>query len=108
MNDNDPNEFFVQIGVIPNGLTHKIVDCAGCFRAESQKQVIELEFEWELRNAADASNTPLRKVNCLNFRFNKLYVPQNTAEWIDNVAGIKIARGDLVQHRRAQNKVLAA
>ena len=44
----------------------------------------------------------------MNFRLNKLHVAQNTAERIDNVARIKIARGDLVQHGREQNEVLAA
>jgi len=68
--------------------------------------VIELKLKCELGNAADASNPPLRKVNRPNFRFNKLHVAQNTAERIDNIARIKIAGGDLVQHRREQNEIL--
>ena len=70
--------------------------------------MIKLQFERELRNAADASNPPLRKVNRLNFRLNKLHVAQNTAERIDDIARIKISRSYLVQHRREQNEVFAA
>jgi hypothetical protein len=33
---------------------------------------------------------------------------KNTTERIDNIARIKIARGDLMQHRRKQNEILAA
>src|SRR6266550_1963857 len=70
--------------------------------------MIELELKCELGNAADASNPPLRKVNRLNFGLNKLHMAQNAAERIDNIARIKIAGGDLVQHRREQDEILAA
>ena len=62
--------------------------------------MIEVQFERELPNTADAPDTPRRKVNRLNFRLNKLYVAQNATDRIDNIARIKISRGDFVQHRR--------
>src|SRR5882724_712064 len=70
--------------------------------------MVELEFDCDLRNTADASDPPRCKVNRLNFRLNKLYVPKDATHWIDDVAWVKIARGDLVEHRREQNEVLAA
>src|SRR6266403_6037239 len=69
--------------------------------------MIELEVKIEPRHTTQASDTPPRKINCLDFGLDKLHVTKNATEWIDDIAGIKVARGDLVQHWREQNEILA-
>src|SRR5215472_13264587 len=69
--------------------------------------MIKLEFKLLLRNASRAMDSPCVEINRMNIGLNKLYMTKNAAERIHDVARIKIARGDLVQHRRKQNEILA-
>ena len=50
---------------------------------------------------------PRVQINGLNIGIDKLHMTKNAAERIHDVARIKIARCDLVQHRRKQNEILA-
>jgi hypothetical protein len=70
--------------------------------------MIELELKLEPRYSTDASDTPRRKINSLDFGLDKLYVTKDTTNRINNVSWIKVPRGYLVQHRREQNEVLPA
>src|SRR5690348_14647255 len=47
------------------------------------------------------------QINALYVGLEHLHMSKNAAERINNIAGIKIARRDLVQHRRKQNEILA-
>src|SRR4029453_18345871 len=78
-----------------------------CFRAERQKQMIKLEFKLAVRNATRAMDSPRVEINRMNIGFNKLHMTKNAAERIHDVARIKIARCDFVQHRRKENEILA-
>src|SRR5207247_437429 len=77
-----------------------------CFRAERKKQMIKLEFKFAVRNATRAMDSPRVEINRLNIGLNKLHVTKNAPERIHDVARIKIARCDLVQHRRKKNEIL--
>jgi hypothetical protein len=46
------------------------------------------------------------QINRLNIGLNKLHMTKNTAEGVHNVARIKIACCDLVQHWRKENEIL--
>ena len=69
--------------------------------------MIELELKLEPRYSTQAANAPRRQVNCLHLGLDKLHVMKDPTDRIDNVARIKISRGDFVQHWREQNEVLA-
>src|SRR4029077_328792 len=78
-----------------------------CFRAERQKQMIKLEIQLALRNATSAADYSACQINCAYIGLENLHVPKNAAQRINNVAGIKIAGGDFVQHRRKENEIIA-
>jgi hypothetical protein len=69
--------------------------------------MIKLEVQFALRHATSAADYSAGQINCAYIGFNKLHMPKNAAERIDDVARIKIARCDFVQHRRKENKILA-
>jgi hypothetical protein len=69
--------------------------------------MIKLEFKLVLRNAPEAMDAPQVQINSLHVGFDNLHVTKNAAERIHDVARIKIARCDFVQHRRKENKILA-
>jgi hypothetical protein len=62
-----------------------------CFRAERQKQMIELEFEFAVRNASYATDSPRVQINGLNIGIDKLHMTKNAPKRIHDVARIKIA-----------------
>src|SRR5437899_3256462 len=69
--------------------------------------MIKLEFKFAVRNATRAMDSPRVQINRLNVGLNKLHMTKNAAERIHDVARIKIARCDLMQHRRKENEILA-
>src|SRR4030095_14312802 len=69
--------------------------------------MIKLEIQLALRDAACATNNALLQIYALHIGFDKLYVTKNSPERIDDVARIKISSGDLMQHRRKENEILA-
>jgi hypothetical protein len=52
-------------------------------------------------------DSPRVQINRLNIGFNKLHMTKNPPERIHDVARIKVSGGDLMQHRRKQNEILA-
>src|SRR5258705_12786665 len=69
--------------------------------------MIKLEFEFAVHNASHATDSSLFKINDLNIGIDKLHMMENAPKRIHDVARIKIARCDLVQHRRKKNEILA-
>src|SRR5437870_10011519 len=69
--------------------------------------MIKLEFKFAVRNASYAMDASRVQINRLNIGINKLYMAKNATERIHDVSRIKIAGGDLMQHRRKQNEILA-
>src|SRR5229473_4833986 len=69
--------------------------------------MIELELKREPRHPTKAVDAPCGQIDRLDLGLDKPYVTKNATDWIDDVAGIKVARGDFVQHWREQNEVLA-
>src|SRR5262245_23801060 len=69
-----------------------------------------IEFERKLLAcyAGTAMDSPRVKINRLNIGLKKLHITKNPSKRIDDVARIKIACGDFVQHRRKENEILAA
>src|SRR5262249_25101904 len=53
-----------------------------------------------------AMDSPRVQINCLNIGVNKLHVTKNAAKRIHDVARIKIARCDLMQHWRKENEIV--
>src|SRR5262249_33601592 len=78
------------------------------FRAERQEQMIELEFEFAVRDSSFAMDASPVQINRLNIGIDKLYMTKNAAERIHDIARIKISRCDFVLHRRKENEILAA
>ena len=68
--------------------------------------MIKLKFKLAVRNATRAMDSPRVEINRINIGFNKLHMTKNAAERIHDVAWIKIARCDLMQHRRKENEIL--
>src|SRR6476661_9967579 len=68
--------------------------------------MIKLEFKFAVRNATRAMDSPRVEINRLNIGFNELHMTKNAAKRIHDVARIKIARCDLVQHWRKKNEIL--
>ena len=70
--------------------------------------MIKLEFKFAVRNATSCNGLvgAFRSMR-MNIGFNKLHMTKNAAERIHDVARIKIARCDLMQHRRKENEILA-
>src|SRR6266513_4086452 len=68
--------------------------------------MVELELKLEPSYSPQAANAPRGQVNCLHLGLDKLHMTKDATDRIDNVARIKISRGDFVQHRREQNEVL--
>src|SRR5437870_7164281 len=68
--------------------------------------MIKLEFKFAVRNTTLAMDSPRVQINRLNIGLNKLHMTKNAAKRIHDVARIKIARCDLVQHRRKENEIL--
>jgi hypothetical protein len=71
-----------------------------CFGPEREKKMIKVEIQLALRYAACATNKAFLQIYALHIGFNKHHTTKNASERINNVAGIKIAGGDFVQHRR--------
>src|SRR4029077_20522948 len=69
--------------------------------------MIKLEIQLALRNATSAADYSACQINCAYIGLENLHVPKNAAQRINNVAGIKIAGGDFVQHRRKENEIIA-
>ena len=70
--------------------------------------MIKRELKLLVRYAGSAMDSPRVEINRLNIGLKKLHMTKNAAERIDDVAWIKIARCDLVQHRSKENEILAA
>src|SRR6266550_3904956 len=69
--------------------------------------MIKLEFEFAVRNTTRAMDSPRVDINRLNIGFNKLHMTKDAPKRIHDVARIKIACCDLVQHRRKENEILS-
>src|SRR6266513_4123216 len=69
--------------------------------------MIKLEFKFAVRNTTRATDSPRVQINRLNIGLNKFRMTKNAAERIHDVARIKIAGCDLMQHRRKENEILA-
>src|SRR3984893_6050452 len=69
--------------------------------------MIELELKRKSRHSTDRMDTPCRQVDCPDLGLNELHATKDATKRIDNIARIEISRGDLVQHWRKQNEVLA-
>ena len=69
--------------------------------------MIKLEIQLALRNATCAADYSACQINCAYIGLDNLHVTKNAAQRINNVAGIKIAGRDLVQHRRKENEIIA-
>src|SRR4029450_13209993 len=69
--------------------------------------MIKLEFHFAVRNASYATDASRVQINRLNIGIDKLHMTKNAPKRIYDVARIKIARCDLVQHWRKQNEILA-
>src|SRR5436190_19296912 len=69
--------------------------------------MIKLEIQLALRNATCAADYSACQINCAYIGLDNLHVTKNAAQRINNVAGIKIAGCDFVQHRRKENEILA-
>jgi hypothetical protein len=69
--------------------------------------MIKPEIQLALRNATCAADYSACQINCAYIGLDDLHVTKNAAQRINNVAGIKIAGGDFVQHRRKENEILA-
>jgi len=54
------------------------------------------------------TDAPRVQINRLYISFNKLHVAKNAPYRVDDIARKKISRRYFVQHRRKQNKILAA
>ena len=68
--------------------------------------MIECELKLLVRYAGSAMDSPRVEINRLNIGLKKLHIMNNAPERIDDIARIKIAGGDFVQHRRKQNEIL--
>src|SRR5262245_20544059 len=68
--------------------------------------MIKLELKLLVRDPGSAMDSPRVEINRLNIGLKKLHMSKNSSKRIDDVARIKIARGDFVQHRRKQNEIL--
>src|SRR5262249_22072683 len=69
--------------------------------------MIKLELKLLVRYAGSAMDSSRVEINGSDIGFDNLHMTKNAAEWIHDVARIKIARCDFVQHRRKQNEILA-
>src|SRR6478735_4118132 len=69
--------------------------------------MIELKIQLPLRYAASAADYSAGQINRAYIGFDNLHVTKNSPEGIHDVARIKIARCDLMQHRRKENEILA-
>src|SRR5216684_1021872 len=69
--------------------------------------MIELELKREPRHPTKAVDAPCGQIDRLDLGLDKPYVTKNATDWIDDVAGIKVARSYFVQHWREENEVLA-
>src|SRR6516164_9004070 len=70
--------------------------------------MIKLEFKFAVRNCSFAMDASRVQINRLNIGIDKLHMTKNTAERVHDVAWIKIACRDLMQHRRKQDEIFAA
>ena len=70
--------------------------------------MIKLKLKLEPCQSTQAVNAAGGQIDRLYLGLDKLYATQNATNRIDNISGIKISGSYLVQHRREQNKVLAA
>src|SRR5262245_32769500 len=70
--------------------------------------MIKFEFKLAVLNTTRAMDASPVQINRLNIRINKLHVTKNAAKGIHDIARIKIARCDLMQHRRKENEIVAA
>src|SRR4029453_13937381 len=69
--------------------------------------MVELEFEFAVRNTSYATDASRVQINGLNIGIDKLHMTKNAAERIHDVTRIKISGCDFVQHRRKENEILA-
>jgi len=70
--------------------------------------VIELERVIMPIKAVENFNCPVDQIDTLDFAVDEIYMSQNFAHWIDDVSEIQVARGDFVQHRSEQEKIVLA
>jgi hypothetical protein len=70
--------------------------------------MIKLEFKFAVRNSSFAMDASRVQINRLNIGIDKLYMTKNAAKRVHDVAWIKIACCDLMQHRRKQDEIFAA
>jgi hypothetical protein len=69
--------------------------------------MIKLEIQLALRYATSAADYSAGQINRAYIGFDNLHVTKNSPEGINDVAWIKIAGSDLVQHRGKENEILA-
>lgn len=69
--------------------------------------MIELKFEFAVRNASHATDASRVQINGLNIGIDKLHMTKNAAERIHDVTRIKISGCDLVQQGRKENEILS-
>jgi hypothetical protein len=69
--------------------------------------MIKFEIQFAVRHATSAADYSAGQINRAYIGFNNLHMTKNAAERIHDVARIKIARCDFVQHRRKENEILA-
>src|SRR5215831_13569906 len=70
--------------------------------------MIKFELERQAVQTTCAKQSPHFKIHCSHLGFENLDVMKNASERISDVTGMQISGCDFVQHRREQNKVLAA
>src|SRR5262249_46557996 len=70
--------------------------------------MIKVELKPLVRYAGSAMDSPRVEINRLNIGLKKLHMTKNPSKRIHNVAWIKIARCDFVQHWSKENEILAA
>src|SRR5260370_7576724 len=77
-------------------------------RTEREDQMIEFQHVIVAIKAVENSYRPVWQIDTLHFAVDEINLPQDFADGIDDVREVQIARGDFVQHRCEQEKILFA